>query len=1475
MPPPYPEVLVREGVKSVQLPLGVRARRKAVNMAVIALSWLHLKRPVAVPSTMRLGLKLTYPQRAVVRRLEAFFTEMEQDGLVGPADMGRTAAKFEGLEDLMCSLHAEVAEVQAGHYEATRLPKEQALHAAPRHQREGQALGRVVGSLKVAAPVIAKPIIASRLSLPREPPLFDPMEFLEDPHRTIYEDPVSLAEPIREGEAPPRVRVHGSAAQKWDFVEFLDSHHRLKLAPEKKVRPALACGAFALGKDAQSDRLILDARPANSVEPIWGDWVKTLGSIQPLLQLELLPQNILKFSGTDLKDYYYSHKVSCKRAYRNCLRMPLTSSHARELKAFHVGLEDEKILYPCLATMAMGDCNAVELGQLCHMKIALSSGIFSPHELLSLRGRAPRGAMAAGVVIDDVLLAEQVPRSLPDSTLTEGVRRLGALCEEYIAKGLLPHPKKTFKGEVQASIWGATVNGESGIVRPAARRLVPLLRVTLEVLAMNVASVALLEVLCGAWMSILQFRRRMMSLLDLCYAAQVNRSRHDVLELSPEMSSELWLLCALAPLAATNLRAQTGGVLAYSDASNEKVAAVRTTLPLEFARELQRHGLSRGAWSRLLTPWQCWKKLHNLGLEDDEELPAGRSSSPVLNSLLQSSLAVHLGSGLYGSYGYVPSLANPGDDPTRGVELRSPSKEMPVWLRSALVGDFFLFDQWVASLGYSPLQLAQVPFLDDSSTDPTATSEMLADLRKVAKPERLARFDLLQSGESGNKEKDQSREHQEPEGLAKKSKDKSPKRSDINDEEGPAVQAVASKEVAPPRSSKPSMDMYSPPTLPRICENGLSPALSAEAKHLLSQFEPSQFFLPGGRRAISAEQVAELSRAGFLDLFSGKAGVAQQLSRRFNVWVICFDFERGPQEDLLDSRVRRKVNQLLELQAVLGVGAAPECASFSRAVWPTVRDAMHPYGKAGITENMQKKVDRGNSHAMFCLSIVLRAIQLGLGYWLENPDGSFLWILPEFLERKVGSPSHSFRFDMCRYGTCWRKRTRVANNLALAGLRELCIGGHSHVRLRGRSSVHKASWTRVAQVYPRGLCKDLATALALKAGLLPGKQVKLQIGACAKCSPSRIGEAAHPGPRRRGGSEFRRDASELVNAPLVEESTLHLQDQVWQRFLSWLQRQLSRTSCQQLFLCPALAAQILERYGIHLFAEGKALYELRHLLVLLQQQKPELRQHLASAWQLVTKWEQVRPLQHRTPLPEILYRAMFSVACLWNWRRWASTLMVGFCGITRVGEALNALRGDLLLPSDNFDPLCAVAFLRIRKPKTRRRGKGRVQHARISSSGEIQFLEKHVAPLDPALKLFPLSAAAFRTRWDKILDYFRIPVQRRPAPSSIRGGGAVAAYRRGVPIQDLLWGMRLASQATLESYLQELAADNYLIKLPEDSKFKIRRVRDNSAGDSCQDYRSGAQAAQIVMKPEFYDKTLEKFDIFISFVGEAARAGSA
>ena len=83
-----------------------------------------------------------------------------------------------------------------------------------------------------------------------------------------------------------------------------------------------------------------------------------------------------------------------------------------------------------------------------------------------------------------------------------------------------------------------------------------------------------------------------------------------------------------------------------------------------------------------------------------------------------------------------------------------------------------------------------------------------------------------------------------------------------------------------------------------------------------------------------------------------------------------------------------------------------------------------------------------------------------------------------------------------------------------------------------------------------------------------------------------------------------------------------------------------------------------------------------------------------------------------------------------GWRRWAATLLLGYEGIARIGEVLGAVGRGLLLPSDLFECEHMAAFLRIGKPKSRRRGRGRVQHLKIERLEVVHFLDSLFCELD-------------------------------------------------------------------------------------------------------------------------------------------------
>eukprot|EP00438_Fugacium_kawagutii_P031232 Skav211063 [mRNA] locus=scaffold314:129393:143003:- [translate_table: standard] len=1144
---------------------------------------------------------------------------------------------------------------------------------------------------------------------------------------------------------------------------------------------------------------------------------------------------------------------------------------------------------------------------------------FKPEELLTVHGRAPRGNVACGVVIDDVLVAEQVvPESAP--AYTEGERRLDLLCEEYLQKGLRPHPRKTFRKEAKVECWGASINGVTGIVRASPKRLIPLMWISSRICLLGFATVGLLQIVTGSWISVLQVRRRMLCLLEVLYAAQQGREQTDVVQLSPEAKSELWSLVALGPIAVTDISAQSVSDVYLSDASEECTASVRANTSKVFVKELQRHCLSRGTWSKLLSPWDCWKKTHGL-LSEEDELPEGvplvshplwlalaeilpfqlnhkrlvtsrkhinllelqsvlevetklaakqqdcryvlgadsqvtlavlvSSSSPALNTLMRKSLPTVLGNGIYGNYGFVPSNANVADDPTRDRPVRKPVK-LPVFdLQASLGGNFSSLDGWLHRVGFSVEQVVGLPTLLKQQPNRSDLQEFLFDpLRSVQKPEKLVDFDAkrkiispfffadnAQKREeaeckiaaaavshpvSEGREIDQREHNQEPESQTK-SLNKRP--------EKPSQAVSSASRVAPPREvlegektkgsgstgpSGPHRTARSRRRHGRWAEDVALPQLSAASMQWLSTLPRAQF-LVNGRRA-APDFVPE--RQGFLDLYSGEAGVAKALSKRFGTWVLTFDFCHGERQNLLDSSLQQTLLAQLRLGTFWGVGAAPECASFSRAVNPPVRSRELPAGLPDLSERMALKVERGNQHGAFVLAVLKTALQADLAYWAENPDGSFLWLQEAWLESGLARFDASYRFDMCRYGAIWRKRTRICTNTELQGLRELCCGGHSHQQLRGRSLAHQMNWTRIAQVYPRKLCSRLAGALAKRAQLKQHSIQKFSVSACAKAGEGRIGEASHPGPPKRRKEP--RNVADLLTAPIFEPTTIAIQQRVWHKFEVWLHDHLSESTCSQIFLCPLVAAQVLRMYGVQSYERGEALYELRHLLVYVQRQYPLLKPVLGPAWDIIARWEEIRPVHHRTPLPSLLFRAVFCVAVFKGWRRWAATLLLGYEGLARIGEVLAALRRDLVLPSDLFEAEHPAAFLRIHKPKSKRRGKGRIQHLKVETPAAVHFLEAVFCELDSFLPLFPLSTGMFRTRWEKILIFLGVPKAVRPTPASIRGGGAISAYRKGESIQSIMWRMRLVSQSTLESYLQELAAESFLTQLPESAKSRIR-----------------------------------------------------
>ena len=1035
--------------------------------------------------------------------------------------------------------------------------------------------------------------------------------------------------------------------------------------------------------------------------------------------------------------------------------------------------------------------------------------------------------------------------------------------QAYLDVKLIPHQKKSFRDELHGSFWGADVNGEKGTVRGSLKRAIPLCGALLQVSQLGHVSVELLQSLVGSLVSLFLFRRRMLCLLDAVYQTCQGRRGDSLVKLSGRAKGELLMSAILLPLACTNMRAPVSPRITATDSSSWWECSVVANLPSSIADELCRHSLRKSVWSRLLAPGKAWlrcqgeldsslelpepsdefvmnplwqilatglqyreflsrkspnsrhinigelraylaaEKAHGLAKPSSRELFAldsqvvlgllskGRSASPSLNWELSKSLPSNLGLDLYQELFYFETSKNPSDDPTRGRTLRAPSSSLPDWWQDLSAGDFSSFDSWLAAHELDDHSMSGLPDFSelgfDARSEPKPTS--------ISAPVSDSRVDVKSFPVST-----------EPDPTLTK---EVPPKADAS---SPFQRAGDDSQVEPiePGLQAEFCDEAEEPYVFVGPDGPLSSEDSRFVHDFLTSLHPSQ---------IHGNVQWPPTSPGYLDLFSGEKGVVKSWCKLSGSWGISYEILDSPGQDLNCKKLRAKLLKLLRLGIFKAFGAAPVCSSFSVAITPPVRSSSFPYGKPDVSEKMLVKIEEGNSSALWILEMVKVAIKLKIPFWVENPDLSFLFRLPEWTKvvNQNRLTSDFWRFDQCLFFRKWRKRTRVYTNTSLKGRSLFCKCGAKHIALRGRSSFHRMSWTRVAQAYPVQLCKTLSYALALTThdvrdkGGFDGSQF-------ARCCHRRIGEAKNPGPPQR-------NLLDLDDVRLVEAKTEKLQSKIWAWFLGWLGEQISPEAVASSVDQPELLCLLVSSFGRHLFSTGKSQYVFRHLVVFVQKSMPLTRPHISRCWELLQKWERLEPTIHRAPLPSSILRAMVVVALHWRWWRFSGCLLACFFGILRPGEFLKATRRDMVLPRDLIGEDRSVIFLRISEPKSRFRGRGRVQHASIHEPGVVSFLQRVFGRLNGDEKLYDISAGSFRRRWDCILQHLNISRLLRITPGSLRAGGAIFEYRRGTDLTKLLWRMRLKQLSTLESYVQEVASDvvfSDLLAVNERSGFFLR-----------------------------------------------------
>ena len=1352
-----------------------------LNLQICAMNYLHLGSGVNPPIWVCGPVPLSKDQWAVVMRLRRLCECWKNLDDIPASAMGRTAAKQERQEELISALTKMCRSVVGGlkKYHSAVTPAEFVVDRNPKGKVVGKVCSKDLGG--------AQSIVASRLKMEGKP-VFNPVPFLDDESRKLYEEPFHQnLHLLRDSISVPRVRVHADFDQKLQLLRMLNKSGRLVFRKPDELHLGFGNGLFCVPKSLEVDRLILDGRPANALQLAPDKFILTMASASSLLGISLAEDEKLICSGDDLSNFFYTFKVGYDRGSRNFLDWPIPTQVVRDLPGFPESLYDEPVVYACLNSLAMGDSAACTYAQTSHISMALQCGAFYKQELLTMHGRTPRSDVFGGIIIDDFILMQKVKRS-ESKGIAIGARR-DRMHAMYNSVGLDAHPTKGFSDEVRASFWGADVDGDEGLIRGNVVRAASLCWITAKVASLGVSSIALLEIIAGGFVALFCFRRRMMCLLDLIYSVQAGRSRDDVVSLPSALVDELWCLALLSPLAVTDLRARYSDTVYMVDASNWGDAVVSADLGAGMQSEIHRHSLCKSAWTKLLSPFKC--HLRNKGqLPAEEELPAGEvaySEHPVWETVarcLDFSLCWkrrarkerHINIGELRAFLKAESVAGNKYTDVRvpiggdsqvvcGVVCkgRSASPCLNRELRRHLPEHIGL--GVYSSRGY-------VRSAHNPADDPTRG----VDLRKAACHEPTW-FTHAVEGSYDDMDKFLSDVGVSPHQLCGY--------PDL-DELMLKDPAVVDQELGLTKLKRFRLKVRQKIQKRAVLKQKILTTVSknepssnfpwdSHLHEILISFGKEQFIF-------GDDHSWPPCTPGLLDLYSGKKGYARAVVKLGAPWVLVVDILDGPQCDLLDESVRRKIVALLKGGVFLHCSAAPICSSFSTAITPPVRSPAEPQGIEPLRPTMKQRILDGNSHSQWLAMLVRLMISLGVGYWVENPDPSYLWRQPEWVDLPNGASLRFYRVDFCTFNTPWRKRTRFLTDGCLALQKRLCSRDHKHTLLRGRSRFHKQAMTKLAEPYPKGLCTLLGWAVCKDLNLLMPRSYNSY-----RCNHKRVGEAKNPGPRRP--NPYNRDPSGLDRVELIRPETVAIGKGAWDAFLGWVRVELGPDGLRSLWLVPGLMGAMVGSYGRHLYESGLPLYVFRHLVVFGQRNFPGLRGFLQPAWDVINRWEEIEPVEHRRPLPLRLVEAMCALSLLWSWQRVCCVILICFHGCCRPGEVLKATRGHLVLPRD-LGHESGPCFLRISKPKPGRRGLGRVQHAKIVDQEVIDFLDSILGGLLPSMCIFGGSPNMFRTRWDKLLRALDVPSSFDLTPAGLRAGGTVNLYRRGVPILDILWNLR-------------------------------------------------------------------------------------
>ncbi len=527
------------------------------------------------------------------------------------------------------------------------------------------------------------PVVADRISLPSAAGSVDLLSLLPPSVAASYAAPDSLILPPPDRTPAPRTRLFGSSSE---WVKLVRRLYTLGMV-DFTTSPAVVCGVFAVPKDKDSDRLIIDARPANTVfaKP---DPVK-LPTPDLLARLSTDGSRPFFVAKVDLDNFY--HRLRLPVWMRSYFGLPpVRAGDVCDAVASRFGADST--VYPCCVTLPMGWSHSVLVAQLAHEHLLDTRTGLGPADRITHSSSTAVDRLRHQVYIDDLNLIG------PDRNSVLAAQRQYIQAAESV--GLVAKPSKIIApSSAGVECLGLEVNGSTHTVGLPASELERLRADTSRLLSTRHCTGLELSILVGRWTWACLAARPALSVFSTVYRF-IQAAGHRRFAIWHSVSLELRVMSGLAPLLFASTAAPWFERLIATDASSTGLGVVASSSPpvlphptvttpeqaAVVAGSSRWHTIVSSRWLRAehinvlelraLCTAVRWvlSFRHSVGcrllLFSDSTVTVGavskgRSSSLPLNRRLRYLASLVFAFGLSVAVRWLPSELNPADGPSR------------------------------------------------------------------------------------------------------------------------------------------------------------------------------------------------------------------------------------------------------------------------------------------------------------------------------------------------------------------------------------------------------------------------------------------------------------------------------------------------------------------------------------------------------------------------------------------------------------------------------------------------------------------------------------------------------------------------------------------------------------------------------------------------------------------------------------------